>query len=149
MNGRRSSLPTPPDDVLLNKAAIIGRCIRRIRDEYLACPGLDNFTHVDALTLNIERACQDAIDMAMHLTAKYHFGIPQSSAESFDLLRKAGLIDPALCKKLRGMIGFRNIAIYEYEELDSGVLRYIAETGYLDLITFCNRLGLKINQPDR
>jgi len=92
-------LPTQPDDVLFNKAAIIERCIRRIHDEYQACPGLDNLTHVDALTLNIERACQAAIDMAMHVTAKQHLGIPQSSAESFDLLRKAGLIDPALCKK--------------------------------------------------
>jgi uncharacterized protein YutE (UPF0331/DUF86 family) len=134
-----------PDDVLFNKAAIIERCIRRIKQEYSACPDLDDFTHVDALT----RACQAAIDMAMHLTAKQHLGIPQSSAEVFDLLRKAGLIDPVLCKKMRGMTGFRNIAIHEYEELDCGVLKYIAETGHLDFITFCTRFGLKINPPDR
>jgi len=60
-------MPTPPDDVLLNKAAIIERCIRRIREEHAACPALDDSTRVDALTLNIERACQAAIDMAMHL----------------------------------------------------------------------------------
>lgn len=56
-------MPTPPDDILLNKAAIIERCIRRIQEEYHACPDLDNHTHVDALTLNIERACQAAINM--------------------------------------------------------------------------------------
>lgn len=145
-------MPIQPDDVLFNKAAIIERCIRRIREEYAACPDLDNFTHVDALTLNIERGCQASIDMAMHLVAKQHLGIPQSSAESFDLLAKAGLIDSKLCRALRGMTGFRNIAVHEYEELDTGVLKYIAETGHRDFVTFCRALGLKIEnsvqQPD-
>jgi hypothetical protein len=58
-------VPTPPDDILLNKAAIIERCVRRMLEEARACPQFDDFTHVDALTLNIERACQAAIDMAM------------------------------------------------------------------------------------
>ena len=49
-------MATPPDDILLNKAAIIERCIRRLGEEARACPGYDNFTHIDALTLNIERA---------------------------------------------------------------------------------------------
>ena len=30
-------MPTPPDDILLNKAAIIERCIRRIAEESQAC----------------------------------------------------------------------------------------------------------------
>lgn len=71
-------MPTPPDDILLNKAAIIERCIRRIAEESQACPRYDDFTHVDALTLNIERACQASIDMAMHVVAERHLGVPQS-----------------------------------------------------------------------
>ena len=138
-------MPTQPDDVLFNKAAIIERCIRRIQEEYNACPGLNNHTHVDALTLNIERACQAAIDMAMHLTAKQHLGIPQSSAEGFDFLAKAGLIEASICKTMRGMTGFRNIAIHEYEELSLDVLHHIASTGYRDLVVFCRSLGLNIN----
>ncbi len=34
-------MPTPPDDILLNKAAIIERCIRRIAEESRACPRYD------------------------------------------------------------------------------------------------------------
>ena len=63
-------MPTPPDDILLNKAAVIERCIRRIRAEAAAAPLFDDFTHLDALTLNIERACQAAIDIAMHVVAE-------------------------------------------------------------------------------
>ena len=38
----------PPDDILLNKAAIIERCVRRMLEEAGACPCLDDFTHVDS-----------------------------------------------------------------------------------------------------
>jgi len=137
-------MPTPPNDVLLNKAAIIERCVHRIKEEYAASPQLTNQTHVDALTLNIERACQAAIDMAMHLLAKQHLGVPQSSAEAFDLLKKAGLIVPGLCHSLRAMTGFRNVAIHEYQELDMDILHYIATEGFQDFIRFCSALGIKI-----
>lgn len=137
-------MPIPPSDVLLNKAAIIERCIRRIKEEYAAAPVLDNPTHTDALTLNIERACQAAIAMAMHLVSQQHLGVPQNSAEAFDLLAKASLITPDLCKSLRAMTGFRNIAIHEYQELDTDILHYIAQKGFMDFVLLCAALGLKI-----
>lgn len=56
-------MPIQPDNVLLNKAAIIERSLRRMREEYEANLDLDNFTHIDAMILNIERACQAAIDL--------------------------------------------------------------------------------------
>ncbi len=133
-----------PDDVLLNKSATIERCIRRIKEEYALCPDLDNFTHVDALTLNAERACQSAIDMAMHLIAVHHLGVPQSSADAFDLLRKNGVIDEKLNSSLKAMTGFRNVAVHAYKELDVSVLRFIAENGYKDLIRLCECLEVRI-----
>ncbi len=57
-------MPSPSSDIALNKAAIIGRCIARIKEEYVADPEFTNQTRVDALTLNVERACQAAIDLA-------------------------------------------------------------------------------------
>jgi uncharacterized protein YutE (UPF0331/DUF86 family) len=137
-------MPTPPDDILLNKAAIIERCIRRIGEEARACPGYDDFSHVDALTLNIERACQASIDMAMHVVAEKHLGVPQSNAEAFALLEKAGIIGKELSKSLRGMAGFRNVAVHQYEELDMGVLRWVVETGHRDWIKLGDALGVSI-----
>lgn len=138
-----------PDDILLNKAAIIERCVRRIRDEYSACPNLDDYTRVDAMTLNIERACQAAIDMAMHRVASDHLGIPQSSGEAFALLEKAGKLPPPIAKEMRAMCGFRNIAIHQYEELDLEILRWIAENGSAGWGRFCEALGVKILTEQR
>ena len=54
-------MPIKPDDVIYNKAAIIERSLRRMKEEYSADPDLTNYTHIDAMILNIERACQAAI----------------------------------------------------------------------------------------
>lgn len=132
------------DDVGLNKAAIVERCIRRIAEELDANPALDDFTHVDALTLNIERACQASIDLAMHVVATHRLGMPQSSADAFSLLRRAGLIDAAVETAMRRMSGFRNIAIHQYQAMDDQVLRRIAQEGWRDWSAFFESLGLKI-----
>lgn len=138
-----------PDDVLRNKCAIIERCIRRMHEEYASCPTLDNFTHVDAIVLNMERACQATIDLGMHIVAARSLGIPQSSAQTFDLLCHAGLISAELAGSLKRMVGFRNIAIHDYQELDQAVLFFILRQGYQDLIRFCAELGVRIQGPSQ
>jgi uncharacterized protein YutE (UPF0331/DUF86 family) len=115
-----------------------------MHEEYRADPDLEDYTHVDALTLNIERACQAAIDLAMHVVAKQRLGVPQSSGDAFIFLEKAGMISTQLRQSLVAMTGFRNIAIHQYQQLDSSVLHYIVEKGYQDLIAFGSALGVQI-----
>lgn len=137
-------MPIQPDDILLNKASIIERCVRRIKEEHDLNRALDNFTHIDAMTLNIERACQAAIDMAMHVVAVKRLGVPQSAADAFLKLEENGIIPPNIRTKLKGMTGFRNIAIHEYQKMNLDILRAVAEGGYGVLIEFCRHLGIKI-----
>jgi uncharacterized protein YutE (UPF0331/DUF86 family) len=136
---------TRPDDIILNKCSIVERCIRRIKEEHQACPNLDNYTHVDALILNIERACQATIDMAMHLVAEKHLGIPQSSGHAFKLLADQDLISTALALSLQKMVGFRNIAVHNYQDLDQAILSFVVKKGFNDFIVFCKTLGVKIS----
>lgn len=131
-------------DILLNKGAIVERCIRRVREEVQACPKFDNFTHLDALILNLERACQAVIDMAMHQVACHHLGMPQGSAQAFDLLAGADMLTDDLARAMKGMVGFRNIAIHEYRELDFDILRRVVGSGLDDLVQFCRALGVNI-----
>lgn len=133
-----------PDNVMFNKASIIERSLKRVREEYIKNPTLDNYTHIDAMILNIERACQAAIDLASHTVAVLHLGIPQNSGEAFTLLNKNKTISENICKSMVGMTDFRNVAIHEYQELEIEVLRAIAEKEYKTLIDFCLELGVKI-----
>ena len=137
-------MPIEPDNVVLNKAAIIERSLNRMREEYFLNPELNNYTHIDAMILNIERACQAAIDMAQHIVAINHCGMPQNSADSFVLLEKHGLITNKITKAMIGMTGFRNVAIHEYQDLDMDILRSIAKQEYRTLIEFCKETGTRI-----
>jgi uncharacterized protein YutE (UPF0331/DUF86 family) len=140
-------VPIKPDDLILSKGAIIERCIRRIHEEYHADPSFESFTHMDAMILNIERACQAAIDSAMHVIARKKLGIPKNSGDAFSLLHRAGLLPDKITKRLKAMTGFRNIAVHQYQEIDKEILHHIAKEGWKDLVAFCTHLGLKID-PD-
>ena len=133
-----------PDDVMLNKAAIIERSLRRVLTIHRSDPELKEMLHLDALTLNVERACQGAIDLAMHFVASEHLGMPQSQADAFRLLADAKRIDGPLANRMVGMCGFRNILIHQYQELELESLRSVAEKHWRDLVALCEALGLRI-----
>lgn len=134
----------PPDDICLAKAAIIERTLRRVFEEYAADPALASPTHVDAMTLNLERACQAAIDFAMHVVARDRLGMPRNSADAFRLLLSAGRISAESAHAMAAMTGFRHVAIHEYRALDLEILRAIATDRWRSLVSFCRELGAEI-----
>ncbi len=126
------------DEVLLGKAAIIERCLKRIAEEYVGHEDelATNFTRQDAIVLNLQRACEACIDAAMHLVRIHRLGIPTESRQAFGFLVKAGMLDDGLGRKLIGMVGFRNVAVHNYQELDLDILRGILGDRLGDLRTF-------------
>ena len=118
------------DDVLINKAATIERCVRRAREEYAADPTgfSSNYTRQDAAILNIQRACEAALDMGQHLIRRERLGVPQSARDVFTLLAQSGWITPALADGLKRMVGFRNIAVHDDETLQLPITIRIIET---------------------
>jgi uncharacterized protein YutE (UPF0331/DUF86 family) len=130
-----------PDDVALNKLAIIERCLRRVAEEYQGQPArLENFTVQDSIVLNVQRACEAAIDMAMHVVAKRRLGVPQDARSAFELLAVERVIDRELAERMKLMVGFRNIAIHEYQQLQIGILQRILEERLADLPRLARQL---------
>lgn len=88
------------NNVILNKVGILERCLMRVQEEYDNNPNnLHNYTKQDSIILNILRACEASIDIAMHLVAEKRLGIPQSSREAFDLIQENGLISNDLADR--------------------------------------------------
>jgi uncharacterized protein YutE (UPF0331/DUF86 family) len=117
------------DDILLNKAAIIERCLKRLHEDYRgheAALATEQMRQ-DAVMLNLLRACEAAIDMAMHVVRSRRLGLPQESRDAFGLLNNAGLLDDDLTHRMKGMVGFRNIAVHDYRKLDLNIVRAILE----------------------
>ncbi len=117
------------DDVLINKAATIERCVARAREEYFSDPATfaTNFTRQDAAILNIQRACEAALDMGQHLIRRDRLGVPQSARDVFTLLAQAGRIEKPLAEALQRMVGFRNIAVHDYQTLQLPITVAIIE----------------------
>lgn len=107
------------DDVLITKAATIERCVARVRQEYHSDPAtfVSNFSRQDAAILNIQRACAAALDMGQHLIRREKLGVPQSARDVFVLLAQAGWIEGQLADGLKRMVGFRNIVMHDYQNL--------------------------------
>lgn len=63
-------------DVSLSKIATIERCIIRVEEEvYEHNPkNLHNYIKQDSIILNIQRACEASIDLAMHIVSERKFG---------------------------------------------------------------------------
>lgn len=107
------------DDVLVNKAATIERCVARAREEFERDPQTfaTDFTRQDAAVLNVQRACEAALDMGQHIVRRERLGVPQSARDVFELLAKAQWIDAPLASNLKRMVAFRNIAVHDYQSL--------------------------------
>ena len=126
------------DDVTLNKAATIERWVARVRQVYAGdFRNLsDDMTKQDSIVLNLQRACEATIDLAMHRVRVHRLGIPQDSREGFGLLARAGRLDAALAERLQRMIGFRNVAVHDYTRLNLAIVRSIIERNLDDLLRF-------------
>lgn len=128
-------------DIILNKSQTIERCLKRVTEEYENKPdNLNIILKQDAIILNIQRACEAAISIAMHIVAEEGLGLPQYSREAFELLANHKIIDEKLSKKLQAMVGFRNIAIHDYQKLDLSILKNIIEHNLINLKDFTNIL---------
>lgn len=116
------------NDVILNKITTIERCVNRIHEVYEGNPeNLKDFTKQDSIILNIQRACEASIDLAMHIVSERKLGVPKASREGFELLQEAHIIDSSLAKTLMNMVGFRNIAVHDYQALKVDILEAILD----------------------
>jgi uncharacterized protein YutE (UPF0331/DUF86 family) len=135
------------NDVMLNKIQSIQRCIQRACQEYAHAGNnfaLD-YSRQDAAILNILRACAQSIDLANHVIKQNQGGIPNSSSESFQILANQSLISPDLATSLKKMVGFRNIAIHEYQRLDIDIVVAIIEKELGKLVLLGDALHMQKN----
>jgi uncharacterized protein YutE (UPF0331/DUF86 family) len=127
--------------IILNKFESIERCIKRIKEEYDGNPdSLNDYKKMDAIVLNLQRACELSIDIAMYIVSTRKLGLPQTKKEAFELLYKNNLIDEKTLKNMSGMIGFRNIAVHDYKEIDNEILKNVIENNLNDLLEFARTM---------
>lgn len=127
--------------VILNKFESVERCINRINEEYQNdSNNLNNLTKSDAIMLNLQRACELVIDTANYVVANRNLGIVQSKKDAFEILLKNKFISDEMCTNMKKMVGFRNIAVHDYQDVDEEILIDVIENHLQDLQEFIRQM---------
>jgi uncharacterized protein YutE (UPF0331/DUF86 family) len=129
------------NDIVLNKKESVERCISQIRT-YYALPSdvefEEDYMKQDAISINLQRACEQCIDLANLTIKTLKLGLPKESRESFRLLATARIIPHEIAERLEGMVGFRNVLVHEYQRMDIGLMIKVIEQHLDDLVEFTN-----------
>jgi len=130
-------------DVIAQKLESLRKCLLRIKDK---CP-TDAETLAqdpdlqDILTINLTRAVQLCVDIGTNIIAASDVPPPNTMGETFDLLAVVGAIDQQLADKLKQAVGFRNIAIHNYEAINWTIVHDIARDRLDDFNEFARRIA--------
>jgi uncharacterized protein YutE (UPF0331/DUF86 family) len=127
----------PDMDVILAKIGNIQRCMKRIKEATDLNPdSLDEIDKQDIFVLNLQRAIEASIDIAAHIVASEGLGLASMIKDNFKFLNEAGIIDKNLLKKMQAMVGFRNIAVHDYQSIDIAILKSILTNNLKDIEDF-------------
>ena len=77
-------------------------------------------------------------DLAQHLVRVRALSVPTSSRDLFALLAHAAIIDPALALSLQKMVGFRNVAVHEYQRLNLAIVAAIIDQELDQVLRFAS-----------
>jgi uncharacterized protein YutE (UPF0331/DUF86 family) len=136
------------DDIILNKKESIERCIKQIRIYYASVQKSEfeqDYMIQDAISANLQRLCEQTIDLANHIIKIKKLGLPKESKESFDILVNAKIINPNIAKKLKAMVGFRNTLVHEYQKLAIEIMIDVVENHLDDILVFTDEI-LKLKE---
>ena len=131
-------------DLIAKKLAFIETCVRELRE--IARPeriGQD-LREERFIAHTLQLAIQAALDVASHIVSDQRLGEPVTNRQLFDLLARAGWLTAALAPTLGNMAGFRNILVHGYQEVDSAILRDVAEHHLDDLLAFVEAIRKRL-----
>lgn len=133
-------------EIVEQKLESLRRCLKRVAQK---CPSDPEILErdpdlQDIITLNLTRAVQCCVDIGAHLIAGMEdIPPPETMGNTFDILAKTGVIPEELALCLKKAVGFRNIAVHNYEAIDWAIVHTIASR-HIDDFTEFARLVLGV-----
>jgi uncharacterized protein YutE (UPF0331/DUF86 family) len=133
-------------EVVEQKLESLRRCLRRIETK---CP-TDASTLAadidlqDIISLNLSRAVQISVDIGAHLIAGMEVPPPDTMGQTFDLLAQEGVLNIELASSLKKAVGFRNIAVHNYENINWNIVHSIVKYHLVDFSEFAKVVAIKL-----
>lgn len=107
-------------DIISRKLDSLARCIRRIETKRPASVEelVADIDLQDILSVNLERAVQICVDIGAHVLADLDAPPPETMGEVFTSLAAQSLIPENVGTALRKAVGFRNLSVHSYDQVD-------------------------------
>ncbi|HHH39012.1 MAG TPA: DUF86 domain-containing protein, partial [Sedimenticola sp.] len=130
-------------EIVERKLESLRRCINRVREK---CPPdpetlLRDVDLQDILVLNLTRAVQLCVDIGSHLLARSELPPPETMGQTFDRLVQLGVLSRDLAGRLKKAVGFRNVAVHDYQEIDFHIVHAIATEHLNDFAEFARAVS--------
>jgi len=93
---------------------------------------------------SLQIAIQCALDAASHIVADDALGVPGTNKDLFAILVRHGWLEPALGDTLTRMVGFRNVLVHDYDEVDLGVVEDAVRHRLVDLLAFVTAVRARL-----
>lgn len=131
------------DQVILDhKLESLRRCIKRVEEK--TPPHVSQLIEdqdiQDILVLNLTRAVQLCADIGSHVISESEEPAPTTMGDVFSTLENLGAITSITCKSMRKAVGFRNIAVHNYDVINWEIVYAICNNLIVDFRRFASEI---------
>ena len=128
--------------LIAQKIESLRRCIQRIMDKAPATFDVlvKDADIQDILVLNLTRAVQMCVDIGSHLISETDEPAPANMGEVFSTLRRIGVISAGTEDTMRKAVGFRNVAVHNYDTINWEIVFAICQKSLPDFRHFVEQV---------
>ena len=131
------------DSVIMDKKIdSILRCLTRI-EQRLPMDEVSfmlDYDAQDVVVLNITRAVQLSVDIATHVLSTGNEAVPDTMSDAFVKLYRQGVISKQVAEKMKKSVGYRNVAVHSYDDVDLSITYEIARDHLQDFKDFIKEI---------
>ena len=125
-------------DLIETKLESLRRCVERVAAKTPSTAeelALDADVQ-DVIALNLQRAVLLCVDIASHIIAETEAHPPDTMAPHFEVLAQLKIINSELAERLIKAVGFRNIVVHSYQNIDWRIVFQICTRHLADFKQF-------------
>lgn len=138
-------------DVIRTKQDSIARCIGRIQSKAdLSFEALlEDYDAQDVITLNLERAVQQACDIAAMILAETTEPPADTMRGAFESLQRIQALSGDTAGRMIKAVGFRNTVVHTYQQIDWAIVYSITHEHLSDFKTFVREIDCYIERQTK
>lgn len=100
----------------------------------------------DLISFRLQEAVEVSLDIAMHIVANLRLGSPETGRDVFADLTVGKVVTLNLAQKMGSAVGFRNLVVHRYDELDMNRLFHDYRDDIKTLYEFAAQIQKFIDQ---